>query len=235
MSKSETILAFDTAMLGCSVSVKMPDGTYCTNTERMARGQAEHLVPMIDKTLEQTGVLYEDLTRIVVTRGPGAFTGLRIGLSTARALGLALNVPVSGLNTTDILAQQFFSKGDVAFDEDQILVVLIETKRQDFYVQLYDARQKSVSKAEALSLTAVEEKIQAYENVLLIGDAVSRFEKEVRGQYTSLDGFDLPNSEVMADMAMDLACLHEAEPLYLRGADVSEPKRQERYLADVPS
>jgi tRNA threonylcarbamoyladenosine biosynthesis protein TsaB len=65
--------------------------------EEMAQGQAERIFPAIEELLERNGVSYKDLRRIAVTTGPGSFTGLRIGLSAARGLGLALDIPVIGV------------------------------------------------------------------------------------------------------------------------------------------
>ena len=65
----------------------------------MAQGQAERIFPAIDELLARNGVTYADLTRIAVTTGPGSFTGLRIGLTAARGLGLALDIPVVGVPT----------------------------------------------------------------------------------------------------------------------------------------
>lgn len=95
------ILAIDTCLMRCSVCLFDSEVASILNEEYqdMQRGHAEILAPMVQRVLLVAGRKPSDLQRIVVTIGPGTFTGLRIGLSFARAFGLALGIPVYGLDT----------------------------------------------------------------------------------------------------------------------------------------
>ena len=84
------------------------------------KGQAEHLVPLIEDILSKSKTDIKDIARIATTRGPGSFTGVRIGLATARTLGLALSVPVLGFSTLELLLKEFPDS-----------LVAIDTKRED--------------------------------------------------------------------------------------------------------
>jgi tRNA threonylcarbamoyladenosine biosynthesis protein TsaB len=74
------LLAFDTATSGCSAAVFRGGARAAHRAAAMTRGQSEALMPMIDETLAEAGLVYGDLDALAVTVGPGAFTGLRIGL-----------------------------------------------------------------------------------------------------------------------------------------------------------
>ena len=95
------LLAIDTALASCSACVYDSTNTKILSEEYalMERGHAEALPPMVARVIAASGLDYADLTRIAVTTGPGTFTGIRVGLSFARALGLALNIKVLGLNS----------------------------------------------------------------------------------------------------------------------------------------
>lgn len=121
------LLIFDTSGGACSVAVWSGGGVAADRYEAMPRGQAEHLLLMIEETLDAAGIAYGRLDAVGVTRGPGAFTGLRIGLAAARGLALTLGIPAIGITTFEALAVR--APGGCA--------VAIDTKRNDFYCQLF--------------------------------------------------------------------------------------------------
>lgn len=100
------ILGIDTAMAACSVALIdiANGGTLASEYEPMERGHAEALAPMVDRVMRQAALPYSAIDRIAVTVGPGTFTGVRIGLAMARGLGLALDVPVIGIDTLTAIA-----------------------------------------------------------------------------------------------------------------------------------
>ena len=97
-----TVLAFDCAISGLAVAV-VRDGAALAQHREEGRGQAASLLPAIARVLEQAGVDRRALSLIVVTVGPGSFTGVRVGLAAARGLALALDVPLAGVTTTAAL------------------------------------------------------------------------------------------------------------------------------------
>ena len=99
-------LALDTSMAACSVCVydAGPGLALASHHDYMDRGQAEALAPMVQETMASAGVAFKGLARIAVTIGPGTFTGVRIGLAMARGLGVALSIPVTGINSLAAIA-----------------------------------------------------------------------------------------------------------------------------------
>src|SRR5690606_20932616 len=90
-------LAIDTARERLQLALILADGTADTEIRDIAKGHAEIIFPAIDALLARHGLAYKDLQRIGVSTGPGSFTGLRIGLSAARGLGVALDIAVIGI------------------------------------------------------------------------------------------------------------------------------------------
>lgn len=129
------LLAFDTACEACSVALWRDGATVAHDVKVMARGQSEELVPMIERVMQQAGSDFASLSAVAVTAGPGAFTGLRVALATARAIALAAGRPAIGVPTFEAIAWAAAHEDTAAARR---LVVAIDTKRDDLYVQSFE-------------------------------------------------------------------------------------------------
>jgi tRNA threonylcarbamoyladenosine biosynthesis protein TsaB len=128
------VLGLDASTTACSAAVFVADGVKAARFEEMRHGQAERLNPMIGEVMAEAEVSFEMLSLIAVTTGPGAFTGLRIGLACARAIGLATGVPLAGINTFDALAAAVPVEERVGRE----MVICVNGKRRDVFVQRFD-------------------------------------------------------------------------------------------------
>src|SRR6266850_2221235 len=100
------ILAVDTTFGACSVAVRAGETLLARRFERMERGHAEALAPMVEEALHASGVAFPELDRLGVTTGPGTFTGQRVGLAFMRGLRIALAKPLLGVTTLSVMARQ---------------------------------------------------------------------------------------------------------------------------------
>jgi tRNA threonylcarbamoyladenosine biosynthesis protein TsaB len=128
-----SVLAFDCAGHACSAALLREDELVARRFERMERGHAEALIPMIAAVLDEAGLAVEALDLIAVTTGPGAFTGLRIGLAAARALALASGVPLIGISNFAAVAAAVAEKERAG----RRLIVALDSKRREFYLQRF--------------------------------------------------------------------------------------------------
>lgn len=129
MSGAPLVLAIDTSLDACSVAIARGHDPLASASEPMQRGQAERLAPMVRDLVAAAGVGFSDIDRLAVTTGPGSFTGVRVGLSFARAMALALSKPCIGVSTLEALAL-----GD---DVEGLRAAAIDTPGAS-YVALYD-------------------------------------------------------------------------------------------------
>ena len=130
------LLAFDTA--SSTVTVALHDGTDVVAAANSGQGMkhGEQLAPLIEQVLAQAAAKPADLTGIAVGVGPGPFTGLRVGLVTARTMAHVLDVPVHGVCSLDALALEAVETGAVTGE----FVVASDARRKEVYLASYDAR-----------------------------------------------------------------------------------------------
>ncbi|MBX3530604.1 MAG: tRNA (adenosine(37)-N6)-threonylcarbamoyltransferase complex dimerization subunit type 1 TsaB [Rhizobiaceae bacterium] len=128
------LLAIDTCASLCAASVS-DDGAELGRCVRdIGTGHAEQLMDVIAEALSAAGRAYRDITGIAVAVGPGSFTGIRVGVSTARGLALALKVPSTGVGTLDAIAGE-----TQALFPGRSLVVAIDARREEVYTAAWDA------------------------------------------------------------------------------------------------
>ena len=130
------ILSLDTALAACSAALWRDGAIAARRFAPMVRGQSEALMPMVRQVLAEAGAGFADIDLVAVTIGPGAFTGLRIGLAAARGLALATGRPCLGVTTLEAVAA-----GVAAAERDAgTVLVVLETKRADVYAQSFGAK-----------------------------------------------------------------------------------------------
>jgi tRNA threonylcarbamoyladenosine biosynthesis protein TsaB len=140
------ILSLDTALTACSVALWRDGAIDAKHFTPMDRGQSEAIMPMVRQVMAEAGARFSDIDLVAVTIGPGAFTGLRIGLAAARGLALAADLPCLGVTTLDAVA------AGVATAERSAgtVLVVLETKRDDVYAQSFDSDLKQLNSPSAV-------------------------------------------------------------------------------------
>jgi tRNA threonylcarbamoyladenosine biosynthesis protein TsaB len=235
MAGFENILFLDTALGGSVAAIYKAQSRGCTaKTNDAPRGQAETLMPMVMSVMEEAGAEFKDLDAVITTIGPGAFTGLRIGLATAKGLGLALELPVFGITSLQALALSYVEHEAAPAEH---FSVVVETRRDDFYVQSFDPAAKPVDEAASL----IWEEIAEQGAGILTGDAVERYVGllQAAGSVCAANVTPLklvkPDSVCTAFMDVEKQStmfMKDPDPVYLRAPDVSKPKRKPRRLVD---
>jgi tRNA threonylcarbamoyladenosine biosynthesis protein TsaB len=168
MAAFDKILALDSSGAACSVAVWRRGAVVARRYEAMTRGHAEALMPMIVETVAEAGETLRALGAVAATVGPGAFTGIRIGLAAARGVGLAAGIPVLGVASFAAVAEAV-SEAERA---DRELLVLLDSKRGDVFVQQFSAARAAVGPPAILAPAAVLQRC-ASGPFILAGDGVA--------------------------------------------------------------
>jgi tRNA threonylcarbamoyladenosine biosynthesis protein TsaB len=163
------VLGINTATLACSVALATPRQLLVEHTQQIKKTHSEKLLPMVEAALRAAALSPEALDGVAVAAGPGSFTGVRIGVTTARALGQALNIQLVAVSTLEALYWQ------VPWFTGLVSPVLDARRQQVYNAVFRRAGQETVKLAEerAISLADLLAEMQLYsEPVLFLGDAV---------------------------------------------------------------
>ncbi|HEY1025434.1 MAG TPA: tRNA (adenosine(37)-N6)-threonylcarbamoyltransferase complex dimerization subunit type 1 TsaB [Sphingobacteriaceae bacterium] len=184
------ILQIETATTACSVALSK-DGQTVSYCERNAPNiHASQLTLFIEDVLKQVSVTFSDLDAVAVSKGPGSYTGLRIGVSTAKGLCYALDIPLIGVDTLEAMAAGFRSSGQWPTGP-QLLCPMIDARRMEVYMEVFDADLTSVQPVQAVILT--EATFDQYGEVVLFGDGAKKC-KALYAQKAHVHIVDFENS-----------------------------------------
>ncbi len=127
------ILNLETATTNCSVSIADKGNLVCSKEENSANySHSEQLHVFIEQALQEASMAFSDLDAIAVSKGPGSYTGLRIGVSAAKGLCFSLDVPLISIPTLKSMASQLDVK------EDEVIVAMLDARRMEVYSAVYD-------------------------------------------------------------------------------------------------
>ncbi len=162
------ILNIETATKNCSVALAKEGKTIvCKELATENFSHAEKLHVFIEQILVESNVQFSELNAIAVSQGPGSYTGLRIGVSSAKGFSYALNIPLIAVDTLQLLAKQInIDKG--------IILPMIDARRMEVFSAMYDSNYNQIraTQAEIIDESSFQE---ISETIHLVGDGIGKF------------------------------------------------------------
>jgi tRNA threonylcarbamoyladenosine biosynthesis protein TsaB len=208
------LLAFDTATPHVTVALHDGEDVVVELTAERAMKHAEQLAPLIEQALSEAGIVRQDLTAIAVGVGPGPFTGLRVGLVTARTLGFVLEIPVYGVCSLDVLAVE---AADAGMPGE--FVVATDARRKEVYLASYDEQ------GVRLDGPVVGKPADLATDLPVVGPGGDLYPDA----FPTRTGPGAPSAGWLARAVADeRAELRDPEPLYLRRPDAEAPHAPKR-------
>ena len=204
------ILALDTAGVDCAAALyDASSGTVLAERcERIGKGHAERLTGMIEEVMTEAGRPLSDVSRLVVTIGPGSFTGIRTGVASARGLALALGIPAVGVTTLAVMAAAFHE-----VPRGRPVIAAIDAKRGEIYAQAFDGEGKPLGEPQALDAASLAELARAHEAEIYGSGALL-----VAGQNLGGEPDRFP-AGLAARLGSFIIAHEKPKPLYLRAPD----------------
>ena len=215
------LLAFDTAGPDCAVALARGDAheleILVRSSERIHRGHAERLMPMVEAALGEARLAFDDLHRIAVTVGPGSFTGVRVGIAAARALAMALEIPAAGVGSLDAMAFEVMRS-----EFQGTVVAALDAKRGEIYALARDlASSTPLVQPKAMRVEGLISMLErAPRPLLLTGSGAPILAASLDPTDFRVAGLaDAPDIASVALLGLKGDASDKPVPLYLRGAD----------------
>jgi tRNA threonylcarbamoyladenosine biosynthesis protein TsaB len=219
------ILGIDTATPAVGCAIGGHEGVLASFAAARGRRHAETLVPAIDHLRRSVGIELDELGAIAVDVGPGLFTGLRVGVATAKAMASALRVPVVGVSSLDLVAFP------VRFSP-RLIASVIDARRGEvffaFYRQVPGGLQRVTDPRVGSTDELTAELLASGEECLAVGDGAVRYASALH-ELTTVEvadaGLQYPSAASLVQLAHARALREEfvnpwdVEPVYLRKAD----------------
>lgn len=208
------LLAIDCAASLCAACIYDTDAKVerGRSVRDLGKGHAEHLMAVIDEALEHAGKTYKDLSAVAVTVGPGSFTGLRVGVSAARGLALALNIPAVGVTTLEGLAAEARRQHG-----DRPVLTALDAGRGELHAAIYDPSGVVRYDPAVMTLDQAVAHAASLDRPILAGTAAAA----ISGQFPPAS-FDVGPTAATADIGI--------YAILAVGKDLSGPKPKPLYL-----
>ncbi|MBQ5446863.1 MAG: tRNA (adenosine(37)-N6)-threonylcarbamoyltransferase complex dimerization subunit type 1 TsaB [Lachnospiraceae bacterium] len=199
------VLAIDSSSLVASVALADEDVIIAEYTVNLKKTHSQTLLPMIDEIFRMTEIDKKEVEAIVVSSGPGSFTGLRIGAATAKGLALALDIPVVGISTIEMMANNYNHC-------NKLICPIMDARRNQVYTGIYscegDKLEEILKPAPMAIEDLLDEIIKLGKDVIFVGDGIPAFKSAIQdtlesGYYFGRQNFARQNAGSLASLGID--------------------------------
>lgn len=197
------ILLIETATTSCSVALAMDNHIIALREINQRNIHAEVITVYINELFIESGKTIDQLDAIAISSGPGSYTGLRIGVSTAKGLCFALDKPLIAIETLAAMAQGYKTRGGIKIDSDTLLCPMIDARRMEVYTAVFD-QSGSIIKPTAAEI--IDENsfadLLANNKIIFFGDGAEKCRTTLQHSPNALfDGSFVNSAQDMAIMA----------------------------------
>jgi len=225
------ILSIETATPVCSIALSSNNGLLGIKESAKKNSHSEVVTVFIDELIKDTKLNYSDIDAIAVSKGPGSYTGLRIGVSTAKGLCYALDIPLISVNTLQSMSAGIIGKPLTSHELPTIFCPMIDARRMEVYTALYNHKNEQVKEtsAEIIDENSFKEYL-AKNNVVFFGDGSAKCKNVITHPYAIFVDDIHPSAANMVEIAHQkfqenqLEDIAYFEPFYLKEFIAGKPK-----------
>jgi tRNA threonylcarbamoyladenosine biosynthesis protein TsaB len=225
-----TILQLETATQVCSAAISINGETVALKEQMASNIHAGSLTLFIKDVMDTAGLRFSDLDAVAVSKGPGSYTGLRIGVSTAKGLCFALDLPLIGIDTL-----QMMSAGFLATQENYkgLICAMIDARRMEVFTALFDTQLNCIGATEAKIIDehSFADELNA-NNITFLGDGALKCAAVIQHANASFSEQNFNSAANMSELAFkaykdkEFEDVAYFEPFYLKDFVLTTPKKK---------
>ena len=223
------ILGIDTSTMAANVAVLEDDKLICEYTINTKKTHSQKLMPMIENMLKLSDIEIKDIDAIGICVGPGSFTGLRIGMATAKAMAHVNNIPLIGVNSLEILG------ANMDFCNKKICSIL-DAQRNQVYTCKYIVEDNKSKSLEEIKIMPIDDLLQELsdtnEEWVIVGEATYKYKEKIESIpniYVSLPANNITKASSLCVIAKDkfeqnreVHNCYDINPMYIRKSQAEE-------------
>lgn len=225
-----TILQIETATPVCSVALSINGKTIALKEEAAQNIHAASLTLFIEKVMKSANLKFTDLDAVAVSKGPGSYTGLRIGVSSAKGLCFALDKPLIAINTLQMMANGYMLQNP---NYEGLICTMIDARRMEVFTSIYNSNLQEVeaTNAKIVSETSFNSMLEG-NDITFIGDGAEKCKLVLNHQnahFSSLNFNSATNMSALALQAYNNQNFEDVayfEPFYLKDFVFTTPKNK---------
>lgn len=224
------ILQIETATQTCSVALSRNGETLLVKEETAQNIHAGSLTLFIDELMKTAGFTYPQLDAIAISKGPGSYTGLRIGVSTAKGLCFALDKPLLAIDTLKMMAAGFVANNK---GYNGLICPMIDARRMEVYTRIFNARLEPLSDTEAKIIDAQSFADELKnQQVTFMGDGALECAEVLKNENAFFSEANFNSAAYLSTLAMEAYAQQKFEdvayfePYYLKDFMLTQPKKK---------
>lgn len=223
------ILLLETATEVCSVGISKGGKVLTSLNTEKAYQHSERLTILIEKVVKKAGITLQDLSAVAVSKGPGSYTALRIGTSTAKGICYALDLPLIAIDTLLALAHAAQQKRQ---DENAIYCPMIDARRMEVYTSLFDAQLQTILPPQSMIIdkNSFEDYFNKEQEIVFVGNGAPKCKEVLTNPLAKFEDI-VCNAKHLAILAQKKLAQKDFEdvayfvPTYGKAPNITTPKK----------
>lgn len=222
------LLSIESSTTVCSVALHQSGQLLASKENHIPQSTASALMPMVDEVCKQAAKTPSDLQGVIISEGPGSYTGLRIGVATAKGICFTLQIPLVAINTLYLLAYQFKKTNSVL--NNALLCPMLDARRMEVYCMLLDNQLNVVRPTEAkvIDTTSFQEEL-AHQSIHFFGNGATKCKEAINHPGAHFQEGLIPLAQSLGELGFEKFTtghtedLSHFEPYYLKDFMIRKP------------